>query len=292
MKTAMNHDRFLAPPGKKISLKSYDPGFSGNFRSKEDAEEKLKDDIGRLTHFQEMLYAQNTYALLIIIQGIDAAGKDGVIKHVMSGVNPQGCRVVSFKQPSHEELDHDYLWRCSKALPGRGRIGIFNRSYYEELLIVRVHPELLDDERLPPGADRKAIWKDRFDDICAFERHLVRNGTVVLKFFLHVSKEEQKRRFMDRLTDPDKYWKFSPLDVRERSCWDGYTKAYEEMLCNTSTKTAPWYVIPADHKWFTRVAVADVVVQTLKSLNLDYPKMTREQEKNIKEALKMLKKEK
>jgi len=286
----MNHDRFLAPPGKKISLKSYDPGYNGNFRGKDDAEEKLKDDIERLSHYQEMLYAQNIHALLIIIQGMDAAGKDSVVKHVMSGVNPQGCQVAGFKQPSAEELDHDYLWRCAKALPGRGRIGIYNRSYYEEVLIVRVHPEMLKEERLPPGAERQSIWKDRFEDICAFERHLVRNGTVVLKFFLHVSKEEQKKRFIDRLTHPDKYWKFSPPDVRERSYWDDYMKAYEDMLCNTSTKIAPWYVIPADHKWFTRVAVADVIVETLKSLELSYPKMTRGQD--LKAALKMLKEEK
>ena len=287
----MNHDRFLAPPGKKVSLKSYDPGYNGSFRSKEDAEEKLKDDIERLARYQGMLYAQNIYALLIIIQGMDAAGKDSVVKHVMTGVNPQGCQVVGFKQPSPEELDHDYLWRCAKALPARGRIGIFNRSYYEEVLIVRVHPEMLKEERLPPWAERNTIWNDRFEDIRAFERHLVRNGTVILKFFLHVSKEEQKKRFLERLTHPDKFWKFSPLDVRERSSWDDYMNAYEDMLRNTSTETAPWYVIPADHKWFTRVAVADVIVETLKTLKLDFPKMTREQKKSIESAMKMLKEE-
>jgi PPK2 family polyphosphate:nucleotide phosphotransferase len=284
----MDHQHFLVPPGETIQLKDYDPAFTGSFKDKSDATKKLQNDIDKLAELQDVLYAQNTYSLLLIFQAMDAAGKDGVIKHVMSGVNPQGCQVMSFKGPSAEELDHDYLWRCMKALPERGRIGIFNRSHYEEVLAVRVHPEFLKGQNLPPGEMGQNIWKKRFEDINSVERYLVRNGTVILKFFLNVSKAEQKRRFMERINTPDKNWKFSKADVQERGHWKEYMGAYEDLLINTSTKWAPWYVIPADQKWFTRAAVADVIVKRLLSLDLHYPELNAEQKAQLKEAKRLL----
>jgi PPK2 family polyphosphate:nucleotide phosphotransferase len=287
----MNHDAFLVPTGEKIRLKDYDPAFTGSFKSKTEATKKLKDDVDKLAELQDILYAQNIYSLLLIFQAMDAAGKDGAIKHVMSGINPQGCQVVSFKGPSAEELDHDYLWRCMKALPERGRIGIFNRSYYEEVLVVRVHPEYLKGQSLPPGTLNENIWKKRYEDINNIERYLVRNGTVILKFFLNVSKAEQKRRFLERINTADKNWKFSKADVQERGHWKEYMDAYEDMLNNTSTKWAPWFVIPADHKWFTRAAVADVVIKQLLSLDLHYPEVDARQKAALQEAKKILESE-
>jgi len=287
----MNHDMFIVPPGKKIRLKDYDPGYTGKFKDKEDAAQKLQDDIGKLAALQDVLYAQNAYALLLIFQAMDAAGKDGAIKHVMSGVNPQGTQVVSFKSPSNEELAHDYLWRALKNLPERGRIGIFNRSYYEEALVVRVHPELLRAERIPSALLGKNIWNERFKQINSVEEYLTSNGTVILKFFLHVSKKEQKRRFLERIDTPEKNWKFSPADVRERAFWDSYMEAFEDLFSHTSTSAAPWYIIPADRKWFTRAAVADIIVQKLESLKLKYPTPDPEHVKALKEARTMLEKE-
>jgi PPK2 family polyphosphate:nucleotide phosphotransferase len=275
-------DSLKVPPGKKIDLRNdYDPGSVGQFMSKDDAVETTAADIRLLAQQQDKLYAQNTYALLIILQAMDAAGKDSTIKHVMSGVNPQGVQVTSFKVPSAEELDHDYLRRCCIALPNRGNIGIFNRSYYEEVLIVRVHPEYLERQQLPPALKDRNIWSRRFEEINTFERYLVDNGIVVLKFFLNVSKEEQKKRFLGRVDEPDKNWKFSAADIHERACWDDYMDAYEEMFNNTSTSYAPWYIIPADHKWFTRLAVVSAINETLDRLQLAYPEVTKEQ----KEAL-------
>jgi len=272
----MKHDALIVPPGKKIRLKDFDPGYTGKYQNKEDALEKLEADSARLAKHQDVLYAQDTDALLIIFQALDAAGKDGTIKHVMSGINPQGTQVFSFKQPSAEELDHDYLWRYHKAAPERGRIGIFNRSYYEEVLVVRVHPEFLNAQKLPPKTVKKDIWKQRFKQINDFERYLVGNGVAVLKFFLNVSKEEQRRRFLARLDIPEKNWKFSLADVKERAHWDDYQKAFEDVFNHTSTRWAPWYVIPADHKWFTHVAVSDIIISKLKSLNLKYPSVSKE----------------
>jgi PPK2 family polyphosphate:nucleotide phosphotransferase len=288
----MNHDSFLVPPGKKITLKDYDPGFTGKFKSKEEAQEKLQKDIARLTELQDVLYAQDTYALLLIFQAMDAAGKDGIIKHVMSGVNPQGCQVFAFKAPSSEELDHDYLWRSMKALPERGRIGVFNRSYYEEVLVVRVHPEILNGQRIPKKEkEDKDVWKHRYDDINAFERYLTRNGIVILKFFLNVSKKEQKERFLERIEQPEKNWKFSFGDVRERKHWDDYMNAYEDMFNATSTDWAPWYIIPADKKWFTRAAVADIIVDRLRSLDLSYPEVTEAHRLELMKAKEILERE-
>lgn len=288
---AMNHEHFLVPPDSKILLRNYDPEFTGEFSDKDAATEKLRRDIERMADLQEVLYAQNTYAVLLIFQAMDAAGKDSVIKHVMSGINPQGCQVFSFKAPSEEELDHDFMWRTTKALPERGRIGIFNRSYYEEVLIVRVHPELLERQRLPPEERTEGIWRRRFEDINNFERYLSRNGTVILKFFLNVSKREQKKRFLERIEDPSKNWKFALGDVREREFWDDYMRAYEEMLSSTSTHWAPWYVIPADRKWFTRAAVADIIVSRLESLNLRYPELSDQQKQDLLIAKEMLERE-
>jgi len=272
----MNHEPLIVKPGATISLKDYDPKYTGEFKDKDEAHLKLQTDVGRLGAYQNVLYAQNTYALLLIFQAMDAAGKDSTIKHVMSGVNPQGCQVFSFKAPSTEELDHDYLWRSFKALPERGRIGIFNRSYYEEVLAVRVHPELLAAQQLPhvPKGDR--IWHQRFEEMNNFEKYLHNNGVVVLKFFLNVSKAEQKKRFLERINLPEKNWKFSFGDVQVRNFWDDYMNAYEDVLNHTSTDHAPWHVIPADHKWFTRLAVADIVCTKIKELNLQYPQMNPE----------------
>jgi PPK2 family polyphosphate:nucleotide phosphotransferase len=287
----MNHKVLLVPPDKKFSLKKNDPTYTASFKKKEDALEKLQADINSIASYQDILYAQDQYALLVIFQAMDAAGKDGAIKHVMSGLNPQGCQVFSFKAPSAEELDHDFLWRCVKALPERGRIGIFNRSYYEEVLVVRVHPELLENEKLPTRSDGKKFWENRYGEINDLEHHLVGNGVVVLKFFLNLSKDEQKRRFLERIENPEKNWKFSIADANERKHWDAYMDAYEDMLRHTSTKWAPWYVIPADHKWFTRVAVADILLKTLQSLDLKYPGVSKGRKAELQKIRYQLEKE-
>lgn len=284
----MKTNRYVVAPEKTIRLKDFDPMDTGTFTKKEEAAEKLERDIRRLAELQDILYAQDRYALLIIIQALDAAGKDSVIKHVMSGVNPQGCQVFSFKAPSAEELDHDFLWRCMQRAPERGRIGLFNRSYYEEVLVVRVHPELLEKQHLPPEARGKDIWKDRFEDINNYERYLVRNGIHVLKFFLHVSREEQKKRFLDRIREAEKNWKFSLDDLATRADWGKYMDAYEAMLSHTSTSWAPWHVIPADHKWFTRALVAECIVKKLESLDLRYPVVTEQHRQDLVKARKAL----
>ncbi len=267
--------KYRITDGASFRLRDADPADTADMAAedKPQAVERLKSDIEALSQLQDLLYAQDRWAVLAIFQAMDAAGKDGVIRHVMSGVNPQGCQVASFKSPSAEELDHDYLWRCQRELPQRGRIGIFNRSYYEEVLVVRVHPELLARQKLPPRLADDDIWERRFEDIRDFERYLARNGTVVRKFFLHVSREEQRRRLLERLEDPAKQWKFSAADVAERALWKPYMEAYEKMIRATASEDAPWYVVPADHKWFTRIVVAAVMVDTLESLDLAYPKV-------------------
>ncbi len=289
-----NARRFSKPycvtNGKKFRLKEVDPGDTEDFKSedKPQATEALRAGVEVLAELQDQLYAQDRWSVLLIFQAMDAAGKDGTIKHVMSGINPQGCQVSSFKAPTSEDLDHDYLWRCIKQLPERGRIGIFNRSYYEETLVVRVHPEFLAGQKLPPELVTKNIWDERFQDIRAFERYLTRNGTIVRKFFLHVSKEEQKKRFLERLDLPEKNWKFSANDVKERAFWDDYMKAYEEMIRATATEDSPWYVVPADNKWFTRLVVAGAVIDALDSLGLHYPKVSAAQQKELAVAKKAL----
>jgi PPK2 family polyphosphate:nucleotide phosphotransferase len=287
----MNRDYFLVPPGKKINLKDYDPGYTGEFENKEQAETKLREDVLSLAKYQDVLYAQNTYALLIIFQAMDASGKDSTIKHVMSGVDPQGCQVFSFKAPSAEELDHDYLWRSAKSLPERGRIGIFNRSYYEEVLVVRVHPGILHAQQLPPEAKDENIWQRRFEEINNFERYLTHNGIMILKFFLNVSNEKQRDRFLKRINTPEKNWKFSLNDVKERRFWNDYMAAYEDMFNHTSTEEAPWHIIPADNKWFMRAAVADVIIAKLESMNLSYPKVSEEHRQNLLKAKELLEQE-
>jgi PPK2 family polyphosphate:nucleotide phosphotransferase len=280
------------PPGKKIDLrKEYDPSFSAPGWSKEMANQKLEEGIRALAEWQDKLYADDTYAVLIILQALDAAGKDGTIKHVMSGVNPQGVSVTSFKVPSSEELSHDYLWRNIKALPERGHIGIFNRSYYEEVLVTRVHPELLDNQHLPPSTKRKGIWKQRYEEINNFEKYLVNNGIIVLKFFLYVSKDEQKRRFLERLDLSEKNWKFSVSDVMEREHWDEYIDAYEELFENTSTGWAPWYIIPADHKWGTHLSVAAIIYNTLSDLKVAYPTVSEKTKQELLLTKKQLEEE-
>jgi PPK2 family polyphosphate:nucleotide phosphotransferase len=289
----MKRDRLIVNPGSKISLKSdFDPRYTDEFKTKEEAAGKLQKDVARLAEYQDVLYAHDTYSLLLIFQAMDAAGKDGTIKHVMSGVNPQGCQVYSFKAPSDEERDHDYLWRNMKALPERGRIGIFNRSYYEEVLVVRVHPEILEQQRIPPNTKTKDIWKQRFAEINSFEKYLVHNGIIILKFFLNVSKDAQKKRFLDRINLPEKNWKFSASDVKERGHWDDYMKAYEDVFNHTSTDWAPWYIIPADCKWFTRLAVADIICNQLKSLNLEYPTLSEAHRQELLTAKAILDSEK
>jgi len=275
-------------------LKDVDPGDTLGLKSEDKprAKEALANGVEALAQLQDMLYAQDRWAVLLIFQAMDAAGKDGAIKHVMSGVNPQGCQVFSFKAPSSEDLDHDYLWRCMKCLPERGRIGIFNRSYYEETLVVRVHPEFLEKQRLPPALVTKDIWQERFQDIRSFERYLGRNGVAVRKFFLHVSKQEQKRRFLERVDTPEKNWKFSAADSQEREHWNAYMTAYEDMIRNTATKEAPWYVVPADNKWFTRVAVAAAVIDALASLDVKYPVVSQEKLKDLAAAKLALLREK
>ena len=279
---------FIVEPEKKFSFKDYDPEFTGKYKDEEEASEKLEKDIQRLAKMQDILYAQDTYAMLLIFQAMDAAGKDGTIKHVMSGVNPQGCQVYSFKSPSKEELDHDYLWRTMKSLPERGRIGIFNRSYYEEVLVVRVHKHILDAQQIPAESRGKGIWKKRFSEINNFERYLVNNGIIVLKFYLNVSKKEQKKRFLERIDKPEKNWKFSVTDAEERTYWDKYMDAYSSMFENTSTRWAPWHVIPADNKWFTRAAVADIIVQKMKELNLEYPVVDAKKKAELLRVKEML----
>jgi PPK2 family polyphosphate:nucleotide phosphotransferase len=264
--------RYRVGAPDRFRLRSIDCDDHGGL-DKDAAQAMLGDDVKRLAGLQELLYAEDKWALLIVLQGMDAAGKDGVVAHVMSGVNPQGCGVHAFKRPSAEELDHNFLWRSARQLPARGRIGIFNRSYYEDVLVVRVHPHLLQQQKIPQSLIGKSIWQERFEDIRDFERHLARNGIRVLKFFLHLSKEEQRRRFLDRLDEPAKRWKFSMDDVTERERWDDYQAAYEDMIRATSTEIAPWYVVPADHKWFTRLVVASVIVETLEGLNLAFPKV-------------------
>ena len=287
---AITPEKMLVPPNKKVKLKNYDTTYTGKLK-KGKAQELLAYGIEELAKYQDILYAQNIYAFLIVFQAMDAAGKDSTIKHVMSGVNPQGCQVFSFKQPSAEELDHDYLWRSFKSLPERGRIGIFNRSYYEEVLVVRVHPDFLEKQQLPPAAIGKNIWKRRFEDINNFEKYLTNNGIIVLKFFLNVSKEEQKQRFLERIDRPEKNWKFSVSDARERGYWDDYMKAYEEMFSHTSTEWAPWHIIPADKKWFTRLAVAYFIHEKMKSLNLAYPEVEADHLARLQEAKVMLEQE-
>jgi len=281
---------FRIANGKKFRLKQIDTSETLGLAAEDKAkgEEALERGVELLAKLQDKLYAHDRWAVLLIFQAMDAAGKDGAIKHVMSGVNPQGCEVTSFKAPSAEELDHDYLWRCAKRIPERGRIGIFNRSYYEETLVVRVHPEYLQAQRLPethsPSADGKDFWKQRFDDINNFERYLTNNGIVVLKFFLHVSKEEQEKRFLARIDDPAKNWKFSMKDVKEREHWDDYMHAYEQTVRHTATGYAPWYVVPADTKWFTRLVVASAIVQRLSALDLSYPKLSKEELSQLQAA--------
>jgi PPK2 family polyphosphate:nucleotide phosphotransferase len=281
---------FRVADPKNFKLKKFDPGDTGGLRSEDKprAREALEVGVQALAELQDMLYAQDNWAILLIFQAMDAAGKDSAIKHVMSGVNPQGCQVHSFKAPSAEELDHDYLWRSMKCLPNRGNIGIFNRSYYEETLVVRVHPEFLAKQKVPPSLVTNQIWDERFQDIRSFERYLHRNGIVVVKFFLHVSKGEQKKRFLERADSPDKNWKFSASDMAERAYWDAYQKAYEDMIRNTATRESPWYVVPADNKWFSRVVVSAAVIDTLAGLKLSYPRVDKEKLEEIAEAKETL----
>jgi PPK2 family polyphosphate:nucleotide phosphotransferase len=271
----------IAKPGHDIRLAEFDPAFTSDFKDKREARTKLDHDLVRLAALQDKFFADRRFALLVIFQGMDAAGKDGAIRHVMSGVSPQGVDVYAFKQPSERELAHDYLWRCAKVLPERGRIAIFNRSYYEELAVVRVHESILAGERLPPQPHGSELWKTRYDDIVAFERHLIRNGTSIVKFFMHLSKDEQRKRLLERIDLPEKNWKISAADVRERGFWDDYRHAYDHLLTHTSTEAAPWYVIPADHKWFARAAVADVLAGRLEALGLAYPVVSEAQRSEL-----------
>jgi PPK2 family polyphosphate:nucleotide phosphotransferase len=287
---------FQVEPGRKFSLKRHDPGWAGGSEFEELRRDELKEraiqflqeNTEDLAAAQELLYASDVYSVLIVLQAMDAAGKDGTIKHVMSGVNPQGCQVFSFKKPSDEELDHNFLWRYMKALPERGRIGIFNRSYYEDVLVVRVHPEILANQKLPPGQRGRKFWAARFDDINRFERHLARNGTVILKFFLHLSKKEQQKRFQERLEREDKHWKFSFADLKERELWDDYQAAFADMLQNTSTRWAPWWVIPADHKFVTRAVVAGITTESIRRLRLERPAVTDDQRRLLARAKRQL----
>jgi PPK2 family polyphosphate:nucleotide phosphotransferase len=288
--------QFRVKPGKRLRLKEHDPGWSGDKEMrdlkgdalKERAKAFIQENLGRLEAAQERLYANDVYSVLIILQAMDAAGKDGMIKHVMSGLNPQGCQVFSFKRPSDEELDHNFLWRYSRCLPERGRIGIFNRSYYEETLVVRVHPEILERQRLPPGKRGQRFWEERYDDINRFEKHLARNGTLVLKFFLNVSRKEQRKRFLERLDRPEKNWKFSAADLEERRFWDDYQRAFEDTLSHTSTRAASWWVIPADNKWISRGLVSAILVDQIKSLGLKRPQMPDNQQAILAKARQQL----
>jgi PPK2 family polyphosphate:nucleotide phosphotransferase len=277
----IDHRDLLAEPGRDVDLAKFDPAFTADFKDKDGAKDKLCADLKQLATLQEVFFADRRFALLLVFQGMDAAGKDGAIRHVMSGVSPQGVDVYAFKQPSAQELSHDYLWRCGRVLPERGRIAIFNRSYYEELTVVRVHGALLERESLPVAEMHSHLWRHRYQDIVTFERHLVRNGTIVLKFFLHLSKDEQRKRLLERIDASDKNWKISAADVRERAFWDDYRRAYEKLLKHTSSEEAPWYVIPADRHWFTRAAVGDVIVSRLKGLGLAYPSVTKEERSEL-----------
>jgi PPK2 family polyphosphate:nucleotide phosphotransferase len=279
---------YCVTKGSEFRLKDFDPADTNGVKSKTHAEKQLELGRAMLTDMQELLYAQDVWALLLIFQGMDAAGKDSAIKHVMSGVNPEGCDVHPFKAPTNEELNHDYLWRCHKVVPERGKIGIFNRSYYEEVLVVRVHPALLEAEKLPERLITKHVWGERYEDINAFERYLVRNGVVIRKFFLHVSKQEQSKRFLERLDDQRKNWKFSLDDAKEREFWNDYMEAYEEAIQNTATKYAPWYAIPADHKWFARLIVASAIVEALHGLDLTFPKVDKAKKKELEEIRQRL----
>ena len=287
--------RFLVKPHTKVWLRDWDTSWAGTAQLrklkgdalKKEALETIHRNLKELSSAQELLFASDRYALLIVLQGMDASGKDGLVKHVMSGLNPQGCQVKSFKQPSDEELEHDFLWRYAKALPQRGHIGIFNRSHYEDVLVVRVHPEWLDKQKFPAKRGR-SLWEHRFEDINQFERHLDRNGTVILKFFLHLSKKEQKRRLLERLKDPAKHWKFSAADLAERAFWSDYVQAYEDVLSATSTKHAPWFIIPADHKWVARVLVSEILTRTIEGLDLKFPSLTEEQRMDLAKAKKLL----
>jgi len=281
---------FRLKPGRRVRLRDQDSSWSGGHRDKEEVAQLMERNLKRLTEAQELLWASESYALLIVLQAMDTAGKDGLIRHVMSGVNPQGCYVVPFKQPSSEEMAHDFLWRYAEKMPAKGRIGIFNRSHYEEVLVVRVHPELLEHEHVTQK-DGPKLWKQRFDDINEFERHLARNRTVILKFFLHISKREQKKRLLERLDNPDKHWKFSPSDIAEREYWSDYVEAYEEALKATSTEHAPWYILPADHKWVTHWVASEIIAKTIRKLDLKIPPLAPEQEKALARARRVLTKE-
>ena len=287
----MKKNDYQVKPDTKVSLEDFSTSDTGRFKSKKDAKEILKENIKKMFSLQNMLYAYDKYSLLIIFQAMDAAGKDGTIKHVMSGLNPQGTQVFSFKQPSPEELDHDYLWRIHNHVPERGRIGIFNRSHYEEVLVVRVH-DLIKNQKVPPELVNKNIWDNRYREINDFEKYLYENGTIILKFFLHVSKEEQKKRFLKRIDTPEKNWKFSASDIDERKYWDKYQDAYREAISATSKKHAPWYIIPADHKWFMRYAVSQIIVETLEGIKMAYPVLSDEQKANLESSKKQLLKEK
>ena len=285
----MEISKLRVEEGKGLKLKDHPTDFTGDYKDKKDAIKDLETNVLRLAELQDVLYAENIHALLIIFQAMDAAGKDSVIKHVMSGINPQGCQVTAFKQPSAEELDHDFLWRCQKALPERGRIGVFNRSHYEEVLVVRVHRGYLEGQQLSDAVKKdKDIWKKRFKQIRNWEDMLAENGTHVVKFFLNVSKDEQKKRFLERIERPEKNWKFNSGDSKERALWSDYMKAYEDAISATSTENSPWYIIPADKKWFTRLAVSEIIVKKLESLDLKYPEVTDAQRSELSEAKKIL----
>ncbi len=286
----MNLKDFIVSSHQKINLKNKSTDFTECFGKKEEVKEKLSENIELLSKLQDLFYANDTYSLLMIFQGMDTAGKDGVIRHVMSGINPQGVQVFSFKEPSSEELDHDYLWRSVKALPEIGRIGIFNRSYYEEVLITRVRPEVLAKQKLP-GKPPKKIWKHRYEDINHWEQYLTRNGVIILKFFLNISKKEQKKRLLERIDNSDKNWKFSAFDLENRKYWNQYMHAYQDMLNHTSSDWAPWHIIPSDHKWFARILVANIIIAKLKSLNLSYPQIDEEQKRILEKYRQLLKKE-
>jgi len=283
-------------PGKRVKLKDHDPGWAqterlkklGKRAAKARAEKLLEENLAELGRAQELLWASDTYSVLVVLQAMDAGGKDGTIKHVMSGVNPQGCQVTGFKRPSARELDHHFLWRYAKAAPERGKIGIFNRSYYEEVLVVKVHPEILEGQKLPPGKRGKSFWQARYDDINALERHLTRNGTRVLKFMLNISKKEQKKRFLERIENPDKHWKFSEADLRERGFWDDYMEAFEDAMSATSTEWAPWYVVPADSKWVARAVVSEILTNAITSLDLRFPEVGDEHREMIARARRKL----
>jgi len=284
--------KIFVKEGSKINLQDYDTAYTGGFEEKKNAKEKLQSDIAKLSELQYKLYASNEYSLLLILQALDAAGKDGTIKHVMTGVNPQGCEVTSFKEPTPEELEHDFLWRCCKRVPRKGEIGIFNRSYYEEVLVTKVHPELILKQNIPGINKVKDVndefWQSRYKQINRFEKHLSENGIVILKFFLHVSGKEQKSRFLERIDDENKNWKFSMNDIHERKYWRDYQHAYEEAISNTSTEYAPWFIIPADHKWFMRTAVGDIIVSTLESLDLKMPELSKEGKADLQKAKEIL----